>query len=48
LVSWVVAFGGLTLTLTARRFELEIRGAQKWKPRWDFTAGVFVLGMTMV
>jgi len=48
LVSWVVAFGGLTLTLTTRRFELEIRGAQKWKPRWDFTAGVFVLGMTMV
>ena len=48
LVSWVVAFGGLTLTLTVRRFELEIRGAQKWKPRWDFTAGVFVLGMTMV
>jgi len=48
LVSWVVAFGGLTLTLTARRFELEIRGAQKWKPRWDFTAGVFVLGVTMV
>jgi apolipoprotein N-acyltransferase len=48
LVSWVVAFGGLTLTLTARRFELEIRGTQKWKPRWDFTAGVFVLGMTMV
>jgi apolipoprotein N-acyltransferase len=48
LVTWVVAFGGLTLTLTARRFELEIRGAQKWKPRWDFTAGVFVLGMTMV
>jgi apolipoprotein N-acyltransferase len=38
----------LTLTLTARRFELEIRGMQKWKPRWDFTAGVFVLGMTMV
>jgi len=48
LVSWVVAFGGLTLTLTARRFELEIRGTQKWKPRWDFTAGVFVLGVTMV
>ncbi|NBR71076.1 MAG: apolipoprotein N-acyltransferase [Proteobacteria bacterium] len=48
LLSWVVAFGGLTLTLTVRRFELEIRGAQKWKPRWDFTAGVFVLGMTMV
>jgi len=48
LISWVVAFGGLTLTLTARRFELEIRGTQKWKPRWDFTAGVFVLGMTMV
>jgi apolipoprotein N-acyltransferase len=48
LVTWVVAFGGLTLTLTARRFELEIRGTQKWKPRWDFTAGVFVLGMTMV
>lgn len=48
LVSWVVAFGGLTLTLTARRFELEIRGAQKWKPRWDFTAGVLVLGVTMV
>ena len=48
LISWVVAFGGLTLTLTARRFELEIRGMQKWKPRWDFTAGVFVLGMTMV
>ena len=48
LISWVVAYGGLTLTLTARRFELEIRGAQKWKPRWDFTAGVFVLGVTMV
>jgi apolipoprotein N-acyltransferase len=48
LVSWVVAYGGLTLTLTARRFELEIRGTEKWKPRWDFTAGVFVLGITMV
>lgn len=48
LVSWVVVMGSLTLTLTARRFELEIRGAQKWKPRWDFTAGVFVLGATMV
>jgi apolipoprotein N-acyltransferase len=40
--------GSLTLALTARRFELEIRGAQKWRPRWDFTAGVLVLGMTMV
>jgi len=48
LVSWVVVMGSLTLTLTARRFELEIRGAQKWKPRWDFTAGIFVLGLTMV
>ncbi len=48
LVSWVVAMGSLTLTLTARRFELEIRGSQKWKPRWDFTAGVFVIGLTMV
>lgn len=48
LVSWVVVMGSLTLTLTARRFELEIRGAQRWRPRWDFTAGVFVLGMTMV
>ena len=48
ILSWVVAFGGLTLTLTARRFELEIRGSQKWKPRWDFTAGVLVLGVTMV
>ncbi|MEY5063364.1 MAG: Apolipoprotein N-acyltransferase, partial [Verrucomicrobiota bacterium] len=48
LVSWVVAFAGLTLTLTARRFELEIRGAQKWRPRWDFTAGVIVVGLTMV
>lgn len=48
LVSWVVVMGALTLTLTARRFEMEIRGAQKWRPRWDFTAGVFVLGMTMV
>ena len=48
LVSWVVVMGSLTLTLTARRFELEIRGAQKWRPRWDFTAGVFVLGLTMV
>jgi len=48
LVSWVVVMCSLTLTLTARRFELEIRGAQKWRPRWDFTAGVLVLGMTMV
>jgi apolipoprotein N-acyltransferase len=48
LVSWVVAFAGLTLTLTARRFELEIRGSQKWRPRWDFTAGVVVVGLTMV
>lgn len=48
LVSWVVAFAGLTLTLTARRFELEIRGSQKWRPRWDFTAGVIVVGLTMV
>ena len=48
LVSWVVVMGSLTLTLTARRFEMEIRGAQKWRPRWDFTAGVFVLGVTMV
>jgi len=48
LLSWVVVMGSLTLTLTARRFELEIRGAQKWRPRWDFTAGVLVLGMTMV
>ena len=48
LVSWVVVMGSLTLTLTVRRFELEIRGVQKWKPRWDFTAGVLVLGMTMV
>ena len=48
LVSWVVVFAGLTLTLTARRFELEIRGSQKWRPRWDFTAGVIVVGMTMV
>jgi len=48
LVSWVVAFAGLTLALTARRFELEIRGSQKWRPRWDFTAGVLVVGLTMV
>lgn len=48
LVSWVVAFAGLTLTLTARRFELEIRGSQKWRPRWDFTAGVVVVGLAMV
>ena len=48
LVSWVVAFAGLTLALTARRFELEIRGSQKWRPRWDFTAGVIVVGLTMV
>ena len=48
LVSWVVAFAGLTLALTARRFELEIRGSQKWRPRWDFTAGVVVVGLTMV
>lgn len=48
LVSWVVAFAGLSLALTARRFELEIRGAQKWRPRWDFTAGVVVVGLTMV
>lgn len=48
LVSWVVVFAGLTLTLTARRFELEIRGFQKWRPRWDFTAGVIVVGATMV
>jgi apolipoprotein N-acyltransferase len=48
LVSWVVAFAGLTLALTARRFELEIRGSQKWRPRWDFTAAVVVVGMTMV
>jgi apolipoprotein N-acyltransferase len=48
LVSWVVAYAGLTLALTARRFELEIRGSQKWRPRWDFTAGVIVVGMTMV
>ena len=48
LVSWVVAFAGLTLALTARRFELEIRGSQKWRPRWDFTAGVVVVGVTMV
>lgn len=48
LVSWVVAFAGLTLTLTARRFELEIRGSQKWRPRWDFTAGVIVVGLAMV
>ena len=48
LVSWVVVMGSLTLTLTLRRFELEIRGRQKWRPRWDFTAGVFVLGLTMV
>lgn len=48
LVSWVVVFAGLTLTLTARRFELEIRGSQKWRPRWDFTAGVIVVGLTMV
>ena len=48
LVSWVVAYAGLTLTLTARRFELEIRGSQKWRPRWDFTAGVIVVGLTMV
>ena len=48
LVSWVVAFAGLTLALTARRFELEIRGSQKWRPRWDFTAGVVVVGITMV
>ena len=48
LVSWVVAFAGLTLALTARRFELEIRGSQKWRPRWDFTAGVMVVGLTMV
>jgi len=48
LVSWVVAFAGLTLALTARRFELEIRGSQKWRPRWDFTAGVVVVGATMV
>lgn len=48
LLSWVVAYGGLTLTLTARRFELEIRGRQAWKPRWDFTAGVLVLGLSMV
>ena len=48
LVSWVVVMGSLTLALTLRRFELEIRGRQKWRPRWDFTAGVFVLGLTMV
>lgn len=48
LVSWVVSMGSLTLTLTLRRFEMEIRGRQKWKPRWDFTAGVLVLGLTMV
>lgn len=48
LVSWVVVMGSLTLTLTLRRFELEIRGKQKWRPRWDFTAGVLVLGLTMV
>ena len=48
LVSWVVAYAGLTLALTARRFELEIRGSQKWRPRWDFTAGVIVVGLTMV
>jgi apolipoprotein N-acyltransferase len=48
LVSWVVAFAGLTLTLTARRFELEIRGSQKWRPRWDFTGGVVVVGLAMV
>ena len=48
MVSWVVAFAGLTLALTARRFELEIRGSQKWRPRWDFTAGVVVVGLTMV
>ena len=48
LVSWVGVFAGLTLTLTARRFELEIRGSQKWRPRWDFTAGVIVVGLTMV
>jgi len=48
LVSWVVTFAGLTLALTARRFELEIRGSQKWRPRWDFTAGVVVVGLTMV
>lgn len=48
LISWVVAFAGLTLALTARRFELEIRGSQKWRPRWDFTAGVVVVGLVMV
>ena len=48
LVSWVVAFAGLTLALTARRFELEIRGSQKWRPRWDFTMGVVVVGCSMV
>lgn len=48
MVSWVVAFAGVTLALTARRFELEIRGSQRWRPRWDFTAGVVVVGMAMV